>query len=189
MISQNKIMTNHTYLKTTNYWAPLDDEEEKEEEKEHINIISSKQTIATTKGNKWTRRIERRRAMKLVIDSGATSNFVPEEMNLPKMGRSTKEVFLPDNTTLKATYQTELPFQQLNKKARVADILPGLKTPLVSVNKMANEGYTTVFHPREQGVTIHKPGTITITMSEPPVLQGCKEKGETFVTILLSGQY
>jgi len=82
MISQNKIMTNHTYLKTTNYRAPLDDEEEKEEEKE--NIISTKQTIATTKVNKWTRRFERRRAMKLVIDSGATSNFVPEEMNLPK---------------------------------------------------------------------------------------------------------
>ncbi len=45
------------------------------------------------------------RLMKLVINSGATSNFVPEEMNLPKKGKSNKEVYLPDNNTkLKATH-------------------------------------------------------------------------------------
>ncbi len=68
--------------------------------------------------------------MKLVIDSGATSNFVPEEMNLSKKGKSNKEVFLPDNTKLQASYKTELPYEQLSNKAREADILPGLKTPL-----------------------------------------------------------
>jgi len=45
------------------------------------------------------------RLMKLVINSGATSNFVPEEMNLPKKGKSNKEVYLPDNNTkLQATH-------------------------------------------------------------------------------------
>ena len=112
----------------------------------------------TSKTNKWTRRIERRRALKLVIDSGATSNFVPEEMNLPKKGKSSKEVFLPDNTKLLASFKTELPFKQLSEKAREADILTGLKTPLISVNKMAEEGYTTIFHQGEEGVTIHKEG-------------------------------
>ncbi len=48
--------------------------------------------------------------MKLVSDSGATSNFVPEEMSLQKKGKSNKEVFLPDNTKLKATHKTEIPF-------------------------------------------------------------------------------
>jgi hypothetical protein len=115
--------------------------------------------------------------MKLVIDLGATSNFVPGEMNLPKKRKSNKEVFLPDNTTLHASYKTKLPFEQLTSKAREADILPGLKTPLVSIHKMAKEGYTTVFHPGEKGVTIHKPGTISITTMEPPILQGCKSKG------------
>jgi len=95
---------NHTYLTTTNYWAPLNDNtaEEKDDIKQ-INIIPVKQPIVNTKSNKWTRRIERRR---LVIDSGATSNFVPEELNLPMMGKSNKEVYLPDNTTLQATYCT-----------------------------------------------------------------------------------
>ena len=171
-------------MTTTNYWAPLNDEEDEIDDDEHINIITKKQTIITAKGNKWTRRIDRRRMMKLVIDSGATSNFVPEEMDLPRIEKSTKEVFLPDDTKLKATYRTELPLHQLNERARTADILPGLKTPLVSVNKIANEGYTTIFHPGEQGVTIHSPDTVTITMKEPPVLQGCKAKGETLWTVL-----
>ena len=51
---------NHTYLATTNYWAPLDDEIEVEETSEQIKKIETKQSIANTKGNKWTRRVERR---------------------------------------------------------------------------------------------------------------------------------
>ena len=72
VISKNKITTNHSYLTTTNYWAPLNDEEDDISDDENINVITKKQTIITAKGNKWTRRIDRRRMMKLVIDSGAT---------------------------------------------------------------------------------------------------------------------
>ena len=167
---------NHTYLTTTNYWAPLNDNtNEMNNEIEQINIIPMKQPIKNTKSNKWTRRIERR---KLVIDSDAMSHFVPKEMNLPRMGKSNKEVYLPDNTTLQATYCTELPLNKLSKRARQANILPGLMTPLISVIKMSEEGYTTIFHPGEEGVTVHKSNTITIATTEPPVLQGCKAKGE-----------
>ncbi len=81
---------------------------------------------------------------------GATSNFVPEEMNFLKKGQSSKEVLLPDNSRLKASYRTELSFKQLTNKAREVDILPGLKTPLISMNKMAKEEYTTIFHPGEE---------------------------------------
>ena len=54
--------------------------------------------------------------MKLVIDSGTTSNFVPEEMNLQKKGKLSKEVYLPDNTKLQASYWTKLPLKQLARK-------------------------------------------------------------------------
>jgi hypothetical protein len=175
-VISKKINTTCTYLATTNYWAPLHEAEEDKNVRE-TNTIKAVQPIANTKSNKWTHRVERQQTMKLVIDLGATSNFVPEEMNFPKKGTSNKEVFLPDNTTLQASYKTELPFEQLTSKAREADILPGLKTSLVSINKMAKEGYTTVFHPGEKAVTIHKPGTISITMTEPPILQGFKSKG------------
>jgi hypothetical protein len=125
--------------------------------------------------------------MKLVIDSGATSHFVPEELDLPKKGKSDKEVFLPDNSSLQTSYKTELPFEQLSNKARAADILPGLKTSLISINKLTEERYTTIFHPGEEGATIHKKDTITIATTEPPVLQGSKSRGAKLWTT--SAQY
>jgi hypothetical protein len=104
-------------------------------------------------------------------------------MNLMKKGKLNKEVYLPDDTKLHATYLTELPFKQLSDKASEADILPGIKTPLISVNKLAKEGYTTIFHPGEDGVTIHEPGMVTIATTAEPILQGCKTKGEKLWTV------
>ncbi len=122
----NKINTVHAYLATTNYWAPLHEAEEEDDIADQTNAIPTAQTITNTKSNKWTCRIERQRAMILVIDSGATSHFVPEETDLPKKGKSDKEVFLPNNSSLQTSYKTELQFEQLSNKAREADILPGL---------------------------------------------------------------
>ncbi len=126
-MTSNKIKRNHTYLATTNYWAPLHDEAEEDKQVTQINVITTKQSIANTTSNKWTCQIERRQTMKLVINLATTSNFVPEEMNMPKNGKSNKEVYLPDNTKLQASYQTKPPFEQLCDKAREADILLGLK--------------------------------------------------------------
>ena len=114
----------------------------------------------------------------MIIDSGATSHFISENMNIPKGGKSDKQVYLPDNTTLRTLTKTKLPFSRLSEAAREADVLPGLKRSLMSVNKMSDEGCTKIFHPREEGVTIHQKGTISITMTEPPVLFGRKLNGK-----------
>jgi hypothetical protein len=98
-------------------------------------------------------------------------------MNLPNMGPSNKTIYLPDDTTLQASAKTMLPFTELSSKAREADIIPGLTRPLMSVNKMANEGYTTVFHPRNKGVTVHAAGTIKILTTAKPVLTGTYSNG------------
>jgi hypothetical protein len=50
------------------------------------------------------------------------------------------------------------------------------------VNKMAKEGYTMVFHPGEEGVTVHKPGTFKILTTDKPVLTGSNSKGLWSVT-------
>jgi hypothetical protein len=42
---------------------------------------------------------------------------------------------------------------------------------------------TTIFYPGEEGVSIHKQGTLTITTSEPPVLQECKSNQEKLWTV------
>ena len=118
-------------------------------------------------------RVEARRAKRIkkqmIIDSTATSDFISNELDLPKTGASKITVYLPDNSTLQTSNKTMLPFEQLSKEAREAHILQGLKQSLLSVNKMAENGYTTIFHEGNEGVTIHKSGTLTITTSEPPV--------------------
>jgi hypothetical protein len=125
----------------------------------------------------------RRQEQKIIINSGATSHFISKELNLPSEGKSNKEVYLPNNTRLRTSTKTKLPFEQLTEAAREADILPGLKRLLLSMNKMAEEGYTTIFHPGEEGVTIHKEGTVNITTSEPPVLEGCKNNPAKLSTV------
>jgi hypothetical protein len=85
-------------------------------------------------------------------------------------------VYLPDDSTLQATSKTQLSFKQFSSEAREANILLGLTKSLLSIIKMAENGYTTIFQPGDEGVMIHKKGTLTITTSEPPMIQGCKKK-------------
>jgi hypothetical protein len=120
----------------------------------------------------------------MIIDSAATSNFISDKHDLPKTGALNIKVYLPDDSTLQTSDKTLLPFEQLSKEAREAHILPGLKKSLLSVNKMAENGYTTIFHEGNEGVTIHKSGTLTITTSEPPVLRGSKPSGSSLWTVL-----
>jgi hypothetical protein len=84
----NKICTNNTYLATTNFWAPLEiEEEDNKQPKEEINIINTKAT-KQIETNKWMQRVEERRATRIkkqmIINSAATSNFISGELDLPK---------------------------------------------------------------------------------------------------------
>jgi hypothetical protein len=84
-VIQNKINEHHTYLDATNYWTPLNNNNDKnEEDEEKINTLDSKTAITKPKSNKWMRRLARRREHKLTIDSGATSNFVCKELDFQK---------------------------------------------------------------------------------------------------------
>ena len=118
----NKI--NNAHLTATNYWTPLQSDETKaDEETEEVNNTYNKQI---PKSNKWERRLARRIEKRMVIDSGATSHFCSEEMDLPKEGESNKSVYLPNGDIIQMTKRTSLPFQQLSKRAREAHVLPHL---------------------------------------------------------------
>jgi hypothetical protein len=182
----DKIKPNHTYPEVTNYWTPLDtinEEDDKEEEdKEIYNTIQTNPVTQIKKqGNKWTRRLaiqqDWRKDHQIIIDLGAMSHFLSDKIDSPNMGQSNEKVFLPDGSTLTTKHKTLLPFNQLTTTAREASVLPGLKKSLASVSKWADEGYTTIFHPGENGVTVHRPGTLTLMFAEPPVLQGHKRCG------------
>jgi hypothetical protein len=88
------------------------------------------------------------KASTMVLDSGTTSHFVSPEENLQIMGKPNKVVALPNGLTINAMHTTELPLNALTSNARKAHVLPGLQpNSLVSVGKLADAGYTTVFHP------------------------------------------
>ncbi len=99
----------------------------------------------------------------------------PDE-NLPNTEKSTKVVLLPNGAIKKASHTTNLPFPYHSAKARQADVLPGLRhNSLVSVGKFADTSYTTIFHPRGKGVTVHQPGTFKVKLLHKPVLQGWRD--------------
>jgi hypothetical protein len=105
--------------------------------------------------------------------SGRHQPFVRQEENLPITGPSSKIVALPDGSTKQATHTATLPFQSLLDEARRADVLPGLRpNSLVSVGKLADADYTTIFHPRGKGVTVHEKNTVRVQLLREPALQG-----------------
>jgi hypothetical protein len=88
----SKVKPNGTHTNTTNYWAPLADEDNDNEwdeavptQQATINNVSNAEGKAST----------------MVVDSGATSRFVWPEENLPITGLSSKVVNLPDGSTYK----------------------------------------------------------------------------------------
>ena len=126
---QNKIKQDYTHLTATNYWTPLDknEEESKEQEEEEITMMQATPTTPERKSNKWTRRKEKQKEHQIIINSGATLHFMSKELKLPTLGQSNKSVYLPNNAKLTTSYKTQLPFGQMSDKAREADVLPGLK--------------------------------------------------------------
>ena len=196
-VSVSKIESHSTYALSANYWAPLiDDNEETEtnevstlpnEQVKHVNNLTDTKVMRdlktviknwVSKHMKFKSRPEapHRNASSMVLDSGATSSFVRPEEGLPITGTSSKTVRLPDGSTIQATHTTMLPFDSIADKARKADVLPSLHpNSLVSIGKLADADYTTIFHPRGDGVTIHAKNTFRIKTYSKPVLQGWRD--------------
>jgi len=189
---KSKVETNCTYSNTANYWAPLsnysddddDDDNNSDAQASTVNNISDAEVqrdlrstiLAWINQRTGKHRPFQRRASTMVVDSGATSSFVRPEENLPTTGPSSKIVNLPDGSAITATHTTMLPFESLSTEARKADVLPGLRpNSLISVGKFADADYTTIFHPRGEGVTVHKKDTFRLQVWRKPVLQGWRD--------------
>ncbi len=118
-----------------------------------------------------------KKASTMVLDLGATSHFVRPDENLPVTGVSNKVVALANGSTNNAMHTTDLPFDALTNDARKAHVLPGLwSNSLVSIGKLADAGYTTIFHPAGRGVTVHQKKSVHIRLLHKPVLQGWQDE-------------
>jgi hypothetical protein len=110
-IELNKLNHTQTYPDITNYWAPLDkmDNHPNKPQTKTINSIKYITKAETKKMDKWTRRLEKQQEQRIIINSGATSHFMCNDLNLPNKGPLNKEVYLPNNMVLKTSFRTELP--------------------------------------------------------------------------------
>ena len=113
-----------------------------------------------------------------IIDSGASGHFGTVNGGMePTNKPSSKVVSAADGQSMPATSQAMLPQTQLRDEARQADIIPGIMHNLMSVGKLADSGYITVFHPGSQGVEVYDSNATTVTTTgAPPVLRGCRDE-------------
>jgi len=127
---------------------------------------------------------------KAVLDSGATSSFIrPEDGAVPTGTPSKKKVWMPDGNSLQASDEALLPIKSLRPEARACDILPGLQhNSLVSVGKLADAGYCTIFMPGNQGVVVVDGSGNNVNVTGETVLRGCRGSDGLWRVPLEDGQ-
>ena len=125
-----------------------------------------------------------------MLDSGASKTFVNSRRGLQLTGRSNKVVETAGGTKLQATDTGLLSTRALSKGAREAIVVPGMSQPaLMSVSTLANNGYTTVFLPGNDGVDIYGANDVVISSTAPPALQGWRDgRGMWMVPVVNDNQ-
>jgi len=86
-------------------------------------------------------------------------------------GPSSKTVSTANGRIMRATMTALPPLTQLRAGARKAIVIPELKQALISIEQLADQGYTTIFHPHHEGVTVHDNDGFKLVTSKPPLLQ------------------
>jgi len=89
-------------------------------------------------------------------------------------GPSSKTVSTANGRIMRATMTALPPLTQLRAGARKAIVIPELKQALISIEQLADQGYTTIFHPHHEGVTVHDNDGFKLVTSKPPLLQEWK---------------
>ena len=115
------------------------------------------------------------------LDSAATSNFSNNATNLTLTGPSNKRLAVADGHIIEATHTAKLPLPSLSDAARTTTIVPELAKSLLSVGVLADNGYTTISRPYNQGAEVYATNACHITTSQPPVLQGCRDNNSLWM--------
>jgi hypothetical protein len=164
---------------TKNYWSPLaclvEEQEEISESNDKNTSLDWAMNATTdigptnTVAAHWARKINNRKLRKMgILDTGATYGAAPEEDEecFVDTGKaSTKTFMFPDKRTNKAT-KSMLTKHNLRPAARKMNIVPGLHSTLISVPKLADAGYTTVFS--KAGAMIYDDYTTKNLGIQPP---------------------
>ena len=113
-----------------------------------------------------------------MLDSGATSHFFQNGKGMKLTGPSSKPIRAANGGIMRATNTAEFPLPALKPSAKQGFIVPQMTTKaLLSVGKFSDAGYTTIFHPHDEGVTVHDNDSFELTIKSPPLLQGWRRAG------------
>jgi hypothetical protein len=112
-----------------------------------------------------------------MLDSGASKTFVNSRRGLQLTGKSNETIVTANGTELPVSNTALLNTTALSKGAWEALIVPGMQQKaLMSVATLADNGYTVVFSPGQQGVAIYGENDVEVLPSVPPVLQGWRDE-------------
>jgi hypothetical protein len=105
-----------------------------------------------------------------ILDTGATSGAAPEEDEecFVDTGEASTKTFMFFNKQTNKATKRMLTKHYLRPTTREMNIVPGLHLTLISVPKLVDAGYTTVFS--KAGAAIYNDYTTTILASNPPIL-------------------
>lgn len=114
-----------------------------------------------------------------VLDTGSTGFFITEEgakeAGLPILGPSTKAIAVANDEIAWAKHKTRLPYD-LPASMMEGDVVPKFSHSLVGVKPFADAGCISVFHPHQEGVTIHQKEDVKIEFLAPPIVQGVRDE-------------
>jgi hypothetical protein len=122
---------------------------------------------------------DRRTRKSGILDSGVTSGpaLVEDEGSFDDSGQMSSKIFmLPDKRTHRATEKILLKYD-IRAGAREVNIVPGLHSTLISVPKLADADYITVFDKNK--ATIYDATTTQVKTTGPPLLTAprCNDTG------------
>ncbi len=110
------------------------------------------------------------------------SNFVPEEMNLPKKGKSKKSI-LTGQYQITSILQNQTLLRAINQQSERGRHLTRTQDTPCKLKQIGRRRIHNSIPSKRNRSKIHKPDTITIAMTKPPILQGCKSKGVKLWTV------
>eukprot|EP00804_Cyclotella_cryptica_P012181 CCRYP_009863-RC/>CCRYP_009863-RC protein AED:0.40 eAED:0.41 QI:0/0/0/1/0/0/4/0/437 len=167
-VDLNKLTKGFPYLVTAGLSPPPPNIEAQHHVQNGVdcNVAASLPSKTTMKWicrlDQWRMRRTNKAAEEALLDSGATSSFVQSAKDAQLTGTSNKLVRAADGGLMPARLTGLLALSKLREGAREALVVPGLKPKaLMSVSPLANNGYTTIFHPYQQGVTLQSHGNLS----------------------------
>jgi hypothetical protein len=120
-----------------------------------------------------------------MLDSGASKTFVNSGRGMQLTGPSNKVIVTASGSELPASNSALLSTRGLSKGAREAVVVPGMRQrALMSVSTLANNGYTTIFLPGQQGVNVFHANDIKISAIAPPALHGWRDDRGLWMVII-----